>query len=180
MKDFTEEELNRIISWLPYRKDWPVDRNQKEDNISEYYGNLITKLTKSNSFNSYYSQDGEMGNYLGFVCYPMGHKTYEGNAILVCVSLCAPIAAYGQIRFYVTHNSWSLDFLVAETVGQISDNSLCDIEYEIKMILNQYNLVIIDHDFASRNLPKRIADNIKEENLHEGSQYLHGLFQINS
>jgi len=34
MQEFTEEELNRIFSWRPYRQDWPVDRNQKEDNIS--------------------------------------------------------------------------------------------------------------------------------------------------
>lgn len=47
-------------------------------------------------FDTYYSEDGGLGNYLEFICYPKGHDTYEGNAVLVCVSLCAPIAAYGQ------------------------------------------------------------------------------------
>lgn len=29
----TETEIERIFSWLPYREDWPIDRNEREDNI---------------------------------------------------------------------------------------------------------------------------------------------------
>lgn len=61
---FTEEELNRIFSWLPYRKDWPVDRNQRKDNIEGYFGGLISKFTDNIHFETYYSQDGGMTNYL--------------------------------------------------------------------------------------------------------------------
>jgi hypothetical protein len=54
MQEFTEEELNKNFSWLPYRQDWPVDRNQKEDNILSYYGDLVNSLTKNDSFDTYY------------------------------------------------------------------------------------------------------------------------------
>jgi hypothetical protein len=86
----TDQEINKIFSWQPYRDDWAIDRNQKNDNISSYYGNLINYLTKNSSFDTYYSEDGGLGNYLDFICYPKGYITYEGNAILVCISLCAP------------------------------------------------------------------------------------------
>lgn len=92
----SDQEVNRVFSWRPYRDDWTVDRNKRDDNIESYYGELIHNLTKNPSFDTYYSEGGGLGNYLEFFCYPEGHRTYTGNAILVCVSLCAPIAAYGQ------------------------------------------------------------------------------------
>ena len=47
----TEQEVNKIFSWLPYRDSWIVNRNQANDNIESYYGNLIKNLTKNNLFN---------------------------------------------------------------------------------------------------------------------------------
>ena len=179
MQELTEEELNRIFSWLPYRQDWPVDRNRKEDNISSYFGVLIDSLTKNKSFDAYYSEDGGYGNYLEFICYPKSNNEYDGNAILVCVSVCAPIAAYGQIRFYKTSNSWGWGLFSADSAGIISDNQLTEIEKEISAILKTNNLELVDQEFASRSLPEVIVASLKGENHNIGNQYLHGLFQKN-
>jgi hypothetical protein len=177
MQELTEEELNRIFLCLPYRQNWPVDRNRKEDNISSYFGVLINSLIENKSFDTYYSEDGGYGNYLEFICYPKGYNEYDGNAILVCVSVCSPIAAYGQIRFYKTSNSWGWGLFSADSVGIISDNQLTESEKEINAILKTCNLELIDHEFASRSLPETIAESLQGENHNIGNQYLHGLFQ---
>lgn len=174
----TDQEVNKVFSWLPYRDSWTVDRNQRNDNINTYYGDLIKKLTQNILFDTYYSEDGGLGNYLEFICYPKGHSTYAGNAVLVCVSLCAPIAAYGQ-----TTLSKGTDFIGwgglfnADKICNIADTSLTGIENEIKSILFQQNLSLLDKEFASRQLPDEVAEALTSENHNEGSQYLHGIFQ---
>jgi len=173
-----EQETSKIFSWLPYRSDWPVDRNQRDDNIKKHYGGLINSLTQNKSFDTYYSEDGGLAHYLEFICYPDGYDTYEGNGILVCVSLCSPLAAYGQttiskrIDFFAWGGMFSPD-----TIGIISDTTLIRIEREIKEILGRYNLQLIDKDFASKPLPTNVAEHLKHENHNDGNQYLHGLFQ---
>lgn len=174
----TDQEVNKIFSWLPYRDSWTVDRNQRNDNINTNYGDLIAKLTQNVLFDTYYSEDGGIGNYLEFICYPKGHSTYDGNAILLCVSLCAPLAAYGQ-----TTLSKETDFIgwgglfSADNIGDITDPSLTSIENEIKSILLQQNLSLLDKEFASRQLPYEVAEALKNENHNQGNQYLHGMFQ---
>lgn len=177
MQEFTKEELNRIFSWLPFRQDWPVAPNQKEDNISDYYGELINDLIKNKSFDTYYPRNGGLGNYLEFICYPGGHNEYKGSAILVCVSLCAPIAAYGQIKFHKTLQSWSWGLFSPEKTGLILDKQLISMEAEISTILTRSNLTLIDQEFASRPLPETIVESMRGENHNFGSQFLHGLFQ---
>ncbi len=174
----TEQEVNKIFSWLPYKDSWTVDRNQVDDNIESYFGDLITELTKNDLFETYYTQDGGLSNYLEFICYPFGHDTYDDNAILVCVSLCSPIAAYGQTTFTKTINSYSWGFIKPDQVSSISDDKLITIQNEITNILEKYKLDLIDKEFASRILPNEVVENMKYENHNEGNQYLHGLFQM--
>jgi hypothetical protein len=174
----TEQEVNKIFSWLPYRDSWTVDRNQVDDNIENYYGNLISELTKNDFFETYYSQDGGLSNYLEFICYPKGHETYNDNSILVCVSLCSPIAAYGETRFTKTISSWGWGFIKPEQVSSISDKKLINIEKKILRILVKYKLQIVDKDFTCKLLPDEVVENLKDENHNEGNQYLHGLFQV--
>jgi hypothetical protein len=174
----TEQELYNIFSWLPYRESWTVDRNQIDDNIESYYGNAINSLTKNTFFDTHYSENGGLGNYIEFICYPPGHKTYEGNAILVCISLCAPIAAYGQTSFHKNDTSIGWDGLFsADKTGEITDSCLDAIENEIKTILFINKLSILDKEFASRQLPDKIVEALLNENLNFGNQYLHGIFQ---
>ena len=129
----TEQEVHNIFSWRPYRDSWTVDRD--EDNINIYYGDLISSLTQNSLFETYYSEDGGLGNYLEFMCYPNGSETYEGNAIIVCISLCAPIAAYGQttiIKWPDGAFGWGPLFS-PDNLGDITDNSLKTIETEKKV-----------------------------------------------
>jgi hypothetical protein len=174
----TDQEVNKIFSWLPYRSDWPVDRNQREDNIEGYYGGLVNTLTQNQLFDTYFSEDGGLGNYLEFICYPKGHNTYEGSSILVCVSLCAPVAAYGQISISKKAMSFGWSGLFsAEEIGNISDHSLSSIEIEVKNLLLEFNLSLLDKEFASKTLPDELIDSLRYENHNEGNQYLHGIFQ---
>ena len=174
----TEQEANKIFSWQPYRDDWTVDRNQVKDNINSYYGDLISNLTKNPLFDTYYSEDGGLGNYLEFICYPKGHISYKGNAILVCISLCAPIAAYGQTTFTkeVDFIGWG-GLFSANQIGDITDITLRSIENEIKSILLRQNLSLLDKEFASKQLPDEVIEALKYENHNDGSQYLQGIFQ---
>ena len=174
----TEQELNKIISWLPYREDWVVDRNQTDDNINLYYGELINSVTKNQLFNAYYSEDGGLANYLEFMCYPKVSEEYLGNAILVCVSMCAPFATYGQITISKKQRSfgWGPIFN-PEKAYVISDPTLLEIEKSIKVILNHNNVLLLETEFLSRQLPNEVAKTLKTENHNEGIQYLHGIFQ---
>jgi hypothetical protein len=119
-----------------------------------------------------------LGNYLEFICYPSGNKTYEGNAILVCVSLCSPVAAYGQTTF-----SKKMDFIgwgglfSPDKINVISDESLTEIETEVKDIFTTQRLTLLDKNFAGRLLPNEVLENLIRENHNEGGQYLHGIFQ---
>lgn len=174
----TEQEVNKIFSWLPYRDSWTVDRNQIDDNINAYYGDIISKLTQNSLFDTYYSEDGGLGNYLEFMCYPKGNDIYQGNAIIVCISLCAPIAAYGQTTFSKTRDSTGLGGLfTADEIGNITDTSLTNIEKEIKSLLLHHNLSLLDKEFASKQLPAEVIEYMKHENHNDGDQYLQGIFQ---
>jgi hypothetical protein len=62
-------------------------------------------------------------------------------------------------------------------VGHIADERLTGIEKEINGILKAGRLKLINQEFASRQLPKEIADSLRGENHNKGDQYLHGLFQ---
>jgi hypothetical protein len=174
----TDQEVNKIFSWQPYRDDWPVDRSQTDDNINSFYGDVIDKLTNNALFDTYYSEDGGLGNYLEFICYPKGLDTYKGNAVLVCVSVCAPIAAYGQTALWKETDSigWG-GLFSADKIGDITDTSLKSIESEIRSVLLGHNLTFLDKEFASRQLPDEVIEELKYENHNNGSLYLHGLFQ---
>jgi hypothetical protein len=167
----TEQELNKIFSWLPYRETWTVDR--RETNI--YYHDLIDDLKNNQHFQTYYSQDGGVTNYLEFLCYPIQNNDKEVKAVMVCISLSAPIAIYGQTTIYIDLHSIGHNFLELEYVGVVDDKELKPVEEEIKSILNKHGLSLIDKEFASKELPKEVAENL--ENLNEGAKYLHGLFQ---
>jgi hypothetical protein len=173
----TEEELQKIFSWQPYREQWPVDRNKVDDNIDRYFGGLVERMTANTIFECYQEEDGNMGNYIGFICYPYGNKEYDGNAISVCISLCAPIAAYGQIHIRRGADYFGWGFIKAETAGMISDPQLTAIEKEIIHLLTTSHLNIMDAAFASLPLPEAVAADLKGENHNEGNQYIHGIFQ---
>ena len=149
-----------------------------DDNIQSYYGELIHNLSNNPSFDTYFAEDGGLGNYLEFFCYPKGHTTYTGYAILVCISLCAPIAAYGQttLNKQVDSIGWGSLFSPDE-MYTITDVSLTSIENEIKSILLRQNLSLLDKDFASRLLPEEVVESLKNENHNDGNQFLHGIFQ---
>jgi hypothetical protein len=65
----------------------------------------------------------------------------------------------------------------ADDIGDITDTSLKSIESEIKSVLLQHNLSFLDKEFASRQLPDEVVEELKYENHNDGSQYLHGIFQ---
>lgn len=176
----TEQELKRIFSWNPYRENWPIDRNLKDDNIEGHYGPLIKSLTQNSAFDAYYSEDGQMGNYLEFICYPVSGENYNGNAIVVCISICAPVVAYGQITVQKGKGifAWGGLFM-PEDIYIIKDPSLADIEKEIKSILTENRLSFLEKEFVSRMLPMEVAEELKYENHNDGNQYLHGIFQKN-
>jgi hypothetical protein len=173
----TLSELELIAKWQPYRPDWPVDRNLTDDNILKHYGQLIKDMNNDQGFECTQTQDGQMTNYLEFICYPKEQTKQAQECIMVCVSLCAPVAAYGQTRFEKNEKSLSFSFLVPETLGIIPSKQLKPIEERIVALLKKQHCEIIDKEFASKKLPESINENL--DSLNFGNQVLHALFQWN-
>jgi hypothetical protein len=171
----TDAELNKIINWLPYRNDWPIDRNQIENGIQVYYGELITQFKQNSLFNLYVLHDSGMSNYLEYECYPNGDREYSGPAISVLISLCAPIAAFGQINCVITEKSASFGDIIPEEAGVITAPELFPIKSEIIKILTSKSIGILEKKFLSQTLPKELSDQIF---FPLGDQYLHGIFQM--
>ena len=169
----TYNELKHVISWEPYREDWFFDRNQPESNIYIHFEKLLSDFQNNGVFESKITQDGGMTNYIEIACFNSPRKI--DYCILVCISLCSPYAAYGQVLFGSTTNSFSYAFLEAEKVGIISFDELRPVENEVKRILDQHNLIVIDNKHASEKLPTELAEKI--DSLHEGDQLINGLFQ---
>jgi hypothetical protein len=172
----TEDELSKVFSWQPYRSDWPVDRNN-QDGIEAHYGALMTDIKNTTVFEAIQTQDGGMGNCLEFICWPKGKREYNGPAVAIYISLCAPIAAYGSMTLYKDKKSLGWGFIDAAKVGVITVPELTVIEKEIISILSKHKLGLMDKEFASRPLSNEVADELESENLHFGHQYLHGIFQ---
>ncbi|RYG04819.1 MAG: hypothetical protein EOO02_05245 [Chitinophagaceae bacterium] len=89
-------EFENVYSWKPYRNDWPVDMDQKDQTILEHFGALIKDMINNEAFECTQTQAGDITNYLEFLCYPSTVKddNTDQPGILVCVSICAPIAIY--------------------------------------------------------------------------------------
>jgi hypothetical protein len=172
----THSELVRIFSWLPYRDDWPIDRNRKHDGIEEHYGELINDFNNSNIFNSTLTENGGMSNYLEYLCHPPVGKSYSGPCILVLISLCAPIATFGQTTCTINQDNivHGHNYFQAKDCGIITSPSLKSIELELKNILKKHPIILLDKDFLSQALPKEIADSL-EANLD--NKYIDGIFQ---
>lgn len=149
-----------------------------ENNINAHYGELVNGLIHNPFFETYYSEDGNMGNYLEFICFPKASGDYDGNAIIVCVSLCAPLAAYGQTKFSNRIGFIGRDGLFgADNTREVSDASLKAIENEIISLLMHNQLQLLEKEVACRLLPDEVIEAMKDDNLNFGSQYLHGIFQ---
>lgn len=173
----TEREIERIFSWLPYREDWPVNRNANEDNIDSYFGKLISSFLNNANFNAIQIENGGTSNYIDFMCYRKGNRNYEGEGILVMVNLCAPIAAYGMSRINVSEDAWGNSGIKPEEVGIVDAPELKEIEKHITSILLENGFEIIDHKLASKILPKKVYESL---DLPFSDKYLYGLFQMSS
>lgn len=171
----TLSEVEKIASWQPYRDNWPVDRNLTDDNILRFYGQLIKDMNNNSVFECTQTQDGSMTNYLEFICYPKKDLQKIQQCIMVCVSLCAPVAAYGETTFEKTDKALSFSFLIPESVGMVEAAELKPIEKEIISILKKQNCEIVNKEFASQKLPEVISQSL--DSLNFGDQVLHGLFQ---
>jgi len=173
---FSEIEYDNIFNWLPYRDTWPIDRNKVDDNIDIHYGSLISEIVHNSIFSTEQTQDGGMSNYIEFICYPIGLESTSGTAIMLCISLCAPVASYGEIEFTKDHNYFGISgFIEPECVGVVKLVMLSPVLDNIVEILKIHKIGIIDSQLACTPLPNAIIASM--ENLNFGHQYLHGLFQ---
>ncbi len=179
MYTLTEEELKRIVSWNPYRKDWPVDRNFRDDKIEEYFGDLMRFFEKNSSFECYVSEDGGISNYLEFILYPNNKGVGKAEAIMLCISLCAPIAAYGVIGIYKEEKSFGWGSMKAETVGVIESEELKSIEQIFLPLVKRKGIEILNAEEASTEISSDIYNNENcSISLREGNQLIHALFQL--
>ena len=174
----TEQEINNVFSWLKDRNEWPNEMHEIENKINFIFGTLIKRFTNSTFFETFQSQDGTNSNFLEFICFPLGHDRYFGEAIMVRTSLCSSLAAYGQVYFDKTADGLSYNSITPEIVGIVKDPNLIDIETQVIKILTDSGFELINKEFAERLLPAEIDESLKKEIFYEGNQYLHGIFQI--
>jgi hypothetical protein len=176
MYTLSDDELKKIISWQPYRQDWPVDRNSNE--IEEYFGDLKEYFEKNASFECVLMEDGGVSNYLEFIFYPLNKGFGKIDAIMLCVSLCAPIAAYSQVDIYKEEKSFGYGFIKAEIVGVIESDELRIIEQLFLPQLKKKGIQILNAQEASQEISSDIYSNENYSiSLSEGNQLIHALFQ---
>lgn len=171
------QEFENIFDWKPYRTDWPVDINLTDQSILAHFGHLIKDMVNNPAFECTQTQAGDITNYLEFLCYPSNVKdnNLDQPGILVCISLCAPLAAYGETLFKKDKKSFVYAFPAPAQVCVVEDEKLQPIESEIKAILSRHGLELVTTDYASQPLTAEMAANL--DSLNFGNKVLHGLFQ---
>ncbi|RYY21751.1 MAG: hypothetical protein EOO04_17660 [Chitinophagaceae bacterium] len=175
----SESELERIFAWKPYRTEWPVDRSALEQTVLSHYGPLIKDMVNSPAFDCTQTQTGETTNYLEFLCYPPGKVVNIDRAgVLVCVSLCAPLVAYGETVYKKDKKSFAYAFPDPGHLGVIETLNLLPVEKELKNIFSKHQLEIVSSEYAAQPLNKEMADNL--DSLNFGHTKLHALFQWRS
>ncbi len=175
----SESELERIFAWKPYRAEWPIDRSALEQTVLSHYGSLIKDMVNNPIFDCTQTQTGETTNYLEFLCYPAGNVVNIDRAgVLVCVSLCAPLVAYGETVYKKDKKSFAYAFPDPSQLNLIETLNLMPVEKELKTIFEKHRLQILPADYAAQPLNKEMAENLDSLNL--GQTKLAALFQWKS
>ncbi len=176
----SEKELENIFSWRPYRPDWPINRASLEHSILEHYGTLIKDMVNNPVFDCTQTQTGEITNYLEFLCYPSTGKSgsIERAGLLVCVSLCAPVVAYGETIYKIDSKSFAYAFPDANQLGAVETKTLLPVEQELHKIFAKHQLGIVSASYAAQPLPADMAASL--DSLNFGNTRLHALFQWKS
>lgn len=176
ISDFTEEELSRIAAWKPYRDDWPIDRNVADDGIAERYGAIVDALTSPEGFDAASTQDSGMSNYLEYVLFPKGNRGESVSSILLCICLCAPVAAYGEIVCSIEKDCFAWGFLDVDAADCIESEELLPIEMYISDLLEKNGIKILGQRALLTTLPDALR---KKIHSLQGDEYLmHALFQF--
>jgi hypothetical protein len=172
----SETELENVFAWKPYRADWPLN-NLNDQTILAHFGPLIKEMINNKIFECTQTQAGDLTNYLEFLCYPSTVKDNgtDQSGILVCVSLCAPVAAYCETVFKKDKKSFAYAFPDPAQVSVVGHPNLKPIEKELKLILKKHKLQVISNEYATELLPVQMADNL--DSLNFGNKMLHGIFQ---
>jgi hypothetical protein len=172
----SDQEFENVYAWKPYRHDWPVDKNT-DQTILAHFGALIKDMINNHVFECTQTQTGEVTNYLEFLCYPsdVQDDNTDQPGIVVCVSLCAPVAAFCETLFKKDKRSFVYAFPDASVVGIVHTPGLKPIEEELLTILKKHHLDIISNEYARKLLPETMIENL--DSLNFGNTMLHGLFQ---
>lgn len=173
----SDQEFENVFAWKPYRPDWPIDKNLNDQTILAHFGSLIKDMINNQVFECTQTQTGEVTNYLEFLCYPSVTKENESDqpGIVVCISLCAPVAAYSETMFKKDKRSFLYAFPDAAGVGIIDTSSLKPIEQELLIILKKFGLRVLSNEYATKLLPPKMIESL--DSLNFGNRVLHGLFQ---
>jgi hypothetical protein len=176
----SETELENIFSWRPYRPEWPVNRTSLEHSILEHFGALIKDMVNNPVFNCTQTQTGEITNYLEFLCYPSAGKSrnLDRTGLLVCVSLCAPVVAYGETIYKMDSRSFAYAFPDASQLGAVETKNLLPVETELHKIFEKHQLKIVPANYAAEPLPDDMVARL--DSLNFGNTRLHALFQWKS
>ncbi|MFM7855501.1 MAG: hypothetical protein ACKO96_27145, partial [Flammeovirgaceae bacterium] len=166
----TLDEIKKIGEWKPYRQVWDFNHifsTEDETEIEQHYKKISYAFTDNIHFDCIESQDGGLTNYLEYLCYKPKSSGLEIESIVVYINLNAPIATYGQARMFIQGKDFGLTHPRVNDLGQIKNDSLKEIETEIKSILTRHGIINLDKEF----LEKELADGLKiKENLLDGDR----------
>lgn len=172
----SETELQNVFAWKPYRKEWPLE-SLNDQTILSHFGALIKEMVNNPVFECTQTQAGDITNYLEFLCYPPGieESSTDQSGILVCISLCAPIAVYCESLFKKDKKSFAYAFPEPASINTIKHPKLKVIEKELKTILGKFQVNLIPKEYANEVLPESLANNL--DSLNFGNRNLHAIFQ---
>lgn len=175
---FSPSELLNIVEWKPFRSDWPIRLQESEDQIEAHYGNLIRAFTDHEAFDVVITQDGSMSNFIEIVCFIPNQEPGQHPALLVCISLCAPVAAFVEMEVMMTQDTMSLDELDFNAIGQVKSALLIPVQKAVLHILKDNQVDLLDPDYAAQLLPPDLLDKVNAP--HDDNRIFHGIFQWES
>jgi hypothetical protein len=171
MNNLTFEEIERIGQWKPYRSDWPFDLEV----VEEKYGRFIDTISGSDHFDCKQTQDGGNSNFIEFALTPTIEHGPKKAAILLLISLCAPICVIGEIEFISEAKFFGFNRPALEDLNKINNPKLLMVAKEVSSILKENGILILESEFINQNPPSTL---MLPENIIRGEKLFNWLFQL--
>lgn len=154
---FTRSQLEKIAAWKPAHESFEC-----EDPIERHIRPALSLIAEYGHYQCHVIDDGGLSNYYSFAIYPSltkqelsrarHHKPFNGDGILVYLSLMVPVGAIGRTSITVASNMFGADPMGMDSLLVPQRG----IDESVDMVLDAFNSSIyrfLGHDALAERLP---------------------------